>query len=127
MKPHFRSHTAVGRAVLASALLGLAGCGFGDLFQAAGPRDVTITYAGSSIIVIGSPAPFTITVTANGAAVSNPRLSLESSDTSVFVINPTRDSLIPLQFGTATLTARVNDPAFTDSMPALDVHIRVRN
>lgn len=127
MRTHSRSRRAVGRAALASALWGLAGCGFGDLFRTAGPRDVTIGYTGSSIIVIGSPAPFTITVTANGVPVSHPPLSLESSDTSIFIINPTRDSLIPLQFGSATLTARVNDPAFTDSMPALDVHIRVRN
>jgi hypothetical protein len=127
MKPHCSPGTAVRIGVLATALLGLAGCGFGDLFRTAGPRTITIDYTGSSIIVIGSPAPFTFTVTADGVPVPNPRLSLESSDTSIFIINSTRDSLIPLQFGSATLTARLNDPAFTDSIPALDVHIRVRN
>lgn len=117
--------TVVGIGVLLSTLLGLVACGFGDLFRAAGPRDVTITFAGDSVLFVGDTAAFSVGVTANGVPVQNPALILDSSDTTVFTLNAAGDSLRAIGNGTARLTVRLNDPVFTDSLPTLSIHIRV--
>ena len=120
-----QSGTTLGVGVLLSALLGLVGCGFGDLFRAAGPRDVSITFTGDSTIAVGTPSAFSVAVSANGATVVNPNLSIESSDTTVFGINATRDSLVALKSGNATLIIQLNDAVFTDSVPSIAVDIKV--
>jgi hypothetical protein len=126
MMPHGQAGKAVGVGVCAILLLGLASCGFGDLFRAAGPRDVVITYSGGSVLSVGDSLPFTITVTANGVSLVDPAVTVESSDTLVLSLTASRDSLLALSTGTSTLTARLSDPAFTDSLPTLTVRIRVR-
>ena len=111
--------------LLLSTLLGLAACGFGDLFRAAGPRDVTITFAGDSVLFVGDTSAFSIGVTANGVPIPHPDLILDSSDTSVVNVNAGGDSLRAVGSGSARLTVRVNDPVFTDSLPTVSIRIRV--
>src|SRR5215472_6366796 len=125
MPPCLRA-PAVKMSVFAGDILGLAACGFGDLFRTAGPRDVTITFVGDSSLFVGDTAAFTIVVTANGMPVANPNLTIASSDTTIFTINAARDSLRAIGNGNARLTARLNDSAFTDSLPTLSIRIRVR-
>ena len=102
------------------------GCGFGDLFRAAGPRDVVIQYVGDSILAVGDSLPFAFTVFANGVPLPAPALTVESSDTTIVAFTAGRDSLIGVSTGGVTLTARLFDPAFTDSLPTRDVRVRVR-
>lgn len=125
MQPRCRTATTVSRGVAASLLLGLAACSFGDLFRTAGPRSVAIAYSGDSVLFVGGTSGFSIVVTAGGVPIANPDLTLESSDTTIFTITAARDSLLAVGNGSARLTARLNDPAFTDSMPTLEVRIRV--
>ena len=126
MKPLHRSGTAVGAGVLASAMIGLAACGFGNLFSSAGPRDVRITFVGDTSLFVGDTSAFSISVTADGVPIPSPSLSLVSSDTSIFTLNSGRDSLFAIGNGNAHLTAQLNDRAFTDSMPTISVRIKVR-
>lgn len=125
MRPRHRLRTTLGIGFCAGILGGLSGCGFGDLFRPAGPRDVRLQYAGDSILAVGDSLPFVVTVSANGVPLQNPHLVVGTSDSTVLVLTPARDSLIALRTGTATLTAQLIDPAFTDSLPTLAVRFRV--
>ena len=126
MKPRRLPGMAVGLGVLMTAFLLLQGCGFGDLFRSAGLRDVVIQYEGDSIFAVGDSLPFAFTVSANGVTLTAPALTVESSDTTILTFTAGRDSLIGVSNGTVTLTARLIDPAFTDSMPTGAVRVRVR-
>lgn len=123
--PPRRWGRAVRMGVFASTLLGVAACSFGDLFRTAGPRAVSITFTGDTVLFVGDTATFAFAVTANGVPVSNPNLTIESSDTSIFRLNAARDSLFALGNGNARLTARLNDPIFTDSLPTASIRIRI--
>ena len=122
--PPGRVGTAVRVGVFASAALGLAACGFGDLVRSAGPLDVSIAFTGDSTLTVGAPSAFSITVTANGVAVSDPALTRPSTDTTVFTINATRASLVAVSSGNARFVIQLNDAAFTDSMPTRSIRIR---
>ena len=126
MNPRRLAGMAVRFGVLMTTLLSSEGCGFGDLLRPSGPRDVVIQYAGDSIFAVGDSLPFTFTVSANGVTLTHPALTVESSDTTVVAFTAGRDSLIGVSTGSVTLTARLFDPAFTDSEPTREVRVRVR-
>src|SRR5207302_10009134 len=78
--------TAVG------AMAALA-CGFADVFRPAGPESVTIIYVGDTILHRDSTVPFSVAVEAGGTPLDGPRLTMWSSDTSLFDLTVGRDSL----------------------------------
>lgn len=125
MPPRRWGHAVI-IGVLATPVLGLAGCAFGDIFRPAGPHDVVISYTGDSAFFVGDSLPFAFTVSAGGVLIDNPDASVTSSDTTVFALTAGHDSLIGVSNGSATLTFRLNDPMFTDSVPTRDIRIRVR-
>ena len=100
-------------------------CGFADVFRAAGPEAVTITYVGDTIIRRDSTVPFSVVVEAKGGPVPAPRLSLTSSDTSIFDLTAGQDSIWAKRNGTATLTIRVESSILTDSAPTLAQSLKV--
>jgi hypothetical protein len=114
---------------LCTAALGAAailGCGFGDLFRAAGPRNISLSYQGDSVIAIGDSTPFSILISADGAPVAGAVLSLSSSDTTVVTLSAMGDTIRGVGIGSARVTARLESPMFTDTLPTLHVRIRVR-
>ncbi len=100
-------------------------CGFADVFRPAGPEAVTITYVGDTILHRDSTVPFSVVVEAKGGPVSAPRLSLTSSDTSIFDLTAGQDSVWAKRNGTATLTIRVESSILTDSAPTLAQSLKV--
>ena len=126
MKAKNLTSLAVCIGICTSGSLELQGCGLGDLFRAAGPRDVQIQFIGTSSLSVGDSLPFQFAVSANGITLADPDLTVESSDTLVVALTATRDSLLALRTGSVLVTAQLHDPEFTDSLPTLAVKIRVR-
>ena len=112
--------TAVG------AMAALA-CGFADVFRPAGPESVTIIYVGDTILHRDSTVPFSVAVEAGGTPLDGPRLTMWSSDTSLFDLTVGRDSLAAKSsLGAATLMIRLQSSILTDSAPTLAQSIKVR-
>jgi len=118
------------RSAVRLALAGVMGaaalaCGFADVFRAAGPEAVIITYVGDTILHRDSTVPFRVVVEAGGGEVPAPRLRVTSSDTSVFDLTAGQDSLWAKRIGSATLTIRVESSIITDSAPTLAQSLKV--
>ncbi len=102
-------------------------CGFADVFRAAGPEAVTITYVGDTTIPRDSTVPFSVVVEARGTRLDRPHLTIWSSDTSVFDLTAGRDSLrAKSTIRAAVLMIRLDSSIPTDSAPTLAQAIRVR-
>ena len=101
-------------------------CGFADVFRPAGPESVTIIYVGDSVLHRDSTVPFSVAVEAGGTPLEQPRLTMWSSDTSVFDLTAGRDSLAAKSIGAATLMIRLESSIVTDSAPTLAQSIKVR-
>jgi len=101
-------------------------CGFADVFRAAGPEAVTITYVGATTLHRDSTVPFSVVVEVGGGPLPTPRLQITSSDTSIFGLTAGQDSLVAKsRVATATLTIRLESSILTDSAPTLAQSIKV--
>jgi hypothetical protein len=109
---------------LGGALL-LAACGLGDVFASPGIGDVTLVYAGPTVMSVNDRAAVAVSVTVAGGTIPNPRVFVESSDKTVLAVSAAGDSLIALSRGFDTLTIRYVASIFTDSFPTLRQQVRV--
>jgi hypothetical protein len=109
---------------LGGALL-LAACGLGDVFASPGIGDVTLVYAGPTVMSVNDRAAVAVSVTVAGGTIPNPRVFIESSDKTVLAVSAAGDSLIALSRGFDTLTIRYVGSIFTDSFPTLRQQVRV--
>jgi len=98
-----------------------------DAFGRAGPRGVTFTYVGDTVLRVGEAAAFEVTVAAQGVALSQPRLRLAiSPDSTRVVLNVTGDSLIPCQAGPASLlVALLHSSGVGSDAPDTAIGLRV--
>ena len=105
----------------------LAGCMVLDALAPPGPRGVTFTYVGDTVLRVGTPAAFTLTVTAQGVPLPQPWLRVEISPESTQVLlNVTGDSLIPCQAGQASLlVGLLHSSAAGSDMPDTAIGLRV--
>lgn len=102
-----------------------AACVF-DAFGPAGPRGVTFTYVGDTVLRVGNPAAFGWTVAAQGVPLPQPRLRVEISDSTRVTLNVTGDSLIPCRAGQASLlVALLHSSAVGSDMPDTAIGLRV--
>jgi hypothetical protein len=115
--------------VIIGALCGVetAGCGLLDVFRAAGFKDVVIAYVGDTLLSPGQRIAAAVSVTADGAPVSNPPLSFSSSDTTVLALTSIGDTLVACRAGHVLLTIQF---ALTNSMvtgpgPSTQASIRI--
>jgi hypothetical protein len=100
-------------------------CGFADVFRPAGLELVTVVYVGDTVLHRDSTVPFSVVVAARGTPLDRPRLTMASSDTSIFDLTAGQDSLWAKRNGTATLTIRVESSILTDSAPTLAQLLKV--
>jgi hypothetical protein len=104
----------------------LVSCGFADLFNSAKIGDVTVAYTGPTVISVGDTVPVSVTVTLGGTSLSDARLWITSSDTSLIALSAHSDTLIARAKGFDTLTIRVVASIFTDTLPTLRQQVRVQ-
>lgn len=104
----------------------LVSCGFADLFNSAKIGDVLVAYTGPSVISVGDTVPVSVTVTLGGTSLSDARLWITSSDTSLIALSAHSDTLIARAKGFDTLTIRVVASIFTDTLPTLRQQVRVQ-
>ena len=84
-----------------------------------------MAYTGPDVLTVGDTVPVSITVTAGGAALTNARLWITSSDTTIIALSPNSDTLFARDRGFDTLTIRVVASIFTDTLPTIQQPIRV--
>ena len=94
-----------------------------DVFTSPGLKNVQLSYAGDSVLIVGTISVASVQVQAEGEMLHGPRLSLTSSDTTILAFR--NDSLVAKQRGTVTLTARMLSAALPASSPTLEQEIRV--
>jgi len=103
------------------------GCGFADIFRSAGLEPVQIVYQGDSTPVRDTTIPFSIIVQVGGEPLDRPRLEISSSDTTVFTLTPSGDSIhTGSRVTKAVLTVRLLSSILTDSAPTLSQNIHVK-
>ena len=117
-------------AVAAMVLLGAlipAGCMVLDALGPAGPRDVTITYVGDTVLSVGDVVPITVTVSVGGVLLPPQRLRVAiTPDSTRVTFNPTADSLVACRAGQATLLVQLlHSSASGTSTPDTSVALRV--
>ena len=115
-------------SVAPAALVGLAAgaCGLVDVFRPAGLKDVVVTYCGDTLLAVGAREAAVVAVTANGATIPNPRLSLSSSDSTVLALTPIGDTLVAKKTGAVLLTIRLISSMVTSTAPTAQDSIHVR-
>ena len=98
-----------------------------DAFGPAGPRAVTFTYVGDTVLRVGEVAAFGLIVAAQGVPLSQPRLRVEISPDSTRVkLNVTGDSLIPCQAGQSSLlVALLHSSGVGSDAPDTAIGLRV--
>jgi len=104
----------------------LVSCGFADLFRSGEIGDITVTYTGPTVMSVGDTVPISVTVTAGGTPLTDARLWITSSDTSLIALSARSDTLIARARGFDTLTIRVVASIFTDTFPTLQQQVRVQ-
>lgn len=117
-------------AVAAMVLLGAlipAACMVLDALGPAGPRDVTITYAGDTVLSVGDVVPITVTVSVDGVLLPPQQLRMAiTPDSTRVTFNPTADSLIACRAGPASLLVQLlHSSASGTSAPDTSVALRV--
>src|SRR5207249_1678933 len=81
---------------------------------------------GDTVLHRDTRVPFGVVVEAGGTPLDRPRLTMSSSDTSVFDLTAGQDSLVAKsKNGTATLTIRLESSILTDSQPTLARSLKV--
>ena len=116
----------VAGTVLLGALIP-AGCMVLDALGPTGPRGVTFTYAGDTVLTVGELRSFGVTVLAQGVPLPQPRLRVEiKPDSTLVTLNVAGDSLIPCRSGQASLVVRLlhSSAAGTD-MPDTSIVLKV--
>ena len=116
---HMRLIGSLASAAVA-ALIG--GCGLPDVFQAAGLKDVVITYVGDSLLNTGTRVAVTVSVVAGGEPLPNPRLRFSTSDPTVMALTAVGDTLVACHSGQAQLLTYLISSMVTDTTPTA-VHI----
>lgn len=112
-------------AVLGTGVV-LVSCGFADLFSSGEIGDLTVTYTGPTNMSVGDTVPVSVTVTVGGTPLTDARIWITSSDTSIIALSAHSDTLIARAKGFDTLTIRVVASIFTDTLPTLlqQVHVQ---
>jgi hypothetical protein len=112
--------------VLLSALIPAA-CMVLDALGPAGPREVTITYVGDTVLSVGDVVPITVTVSVDGVLLPPQPLRMAiTPDSARVTLNPTADSLIACRAGQASLLVEVlHSSASGTSTPDTTVALRV--
>lgn len=111
-------------SALCSGVLLLA-CGFADLFSSKQVGNVVLTYAGPTTLSVDDRAPVLVTVTIDGAAVSNPRLAITSANPAILAFAANGDTIVALSKGFDTLTIKLVASIYTDSFPSIRQQIHV--
>ena len=96
-----------------------ANCHVADVTAPARIEPVRMTFAGDSVIVLGTRALPRVEATTNGVPLAGPHIRLESSDTSVLGISAAGDSVVAKRLGHATLTASLESSLFPSPPPAV--------
>jgi hypothetical protein len=98
-----------------------------DALGPSGPRGVTFTYVGDTVLRVGTPAAFGVTVAAEGVPLPQPRLRVAiTPDSTRVILNVTGDSLIPCQSGPASLlVVLLHSSAAGSDMPDTAIGLRV--
>ena len=120
------SHAVTRLALTVTSGIAALACGLSDVFRSPGIERVTLTYQGPICIPVDSTEPFTVVVEAGSVRLSQPRLGITSSDSSVVEVTPGLDSLRGKKSGQATLTIRLQSSILTDTAPTLAEVLRVR-
>ena len=117
---------AVAAMVLLGALIS-AGCMVLDALGPAGAREVTITYAGDTVLSVGDVVPITVTVSVGGVLLPPQRLRVAiTPDSTRVTFNPSADSLVACRAGQATLLVQLlHSSASGTSTPDTSVALRV--
>jgi hypothetical protein len=116
--------------VLGAIALGVsisAGCRVFDAFGPTGPSGVTLLYVGDSVLTAGQPAPFSVSVLAEGVPLPQQRFRMDiSPDSTVVTLNAAADTLIPCRTGRADLRIRlIHSSAAGADMPDTAIALRV--
>jgi hypothetical protein len=106
-------------------LLG-GGCALGDLFEAAGARDVVFQYTGPTQLRAGDRAPFSVSARVGGQPLVQARLLLRSLDTAVVALTTGRDSLVAKRPGQSGLRIWLEDSFLTGDYPDTIIQFRVQ-
>lgn len=115
------------RVIAALGTVATLGCGVADIFASAGPKPVAIVYQGDTSLVRDTTVPFSIVVSAGGELVERPRLEITTSDSTVFTLTPTGDSIhAGSRIFKADLTVRLLSSILTDSAPVLRQTIHIK-
>ena len=115
----------VGSLASAAAALTIAGCGLPDVFQAAGLKDVVITYLGDSVLTTGTRVAVRVSVVAGGEPLPNPLLHFSTSDPTTLALTPVGDTLVACHSGQAQLLTYLISSMVTDTVPTAVDTIRV--
>ena len=110
--------------VLCGGMLLLA-CGFADLFNSRQVGDVVLTYVGPTTLSVADRAPLLVSVTIDGATVSNPRLAISSGDPTILALAANGDTIVAVSKGFDTLTIKLVASIYTDSFPTIRQQIHV--
>lgn len=105
--------------------IAIGGCGLPDVFRPDGLKNIVIRYVGDTVLTTGQRVPPAVSVTADGQAVPDPRLSFTSSDTTVVALIPIGDTLVACRSGRVQLTIRLVSSMVTDSSLGGQGSIRV--
>jgi hypothetical protein len=98
-----------------------------DALGPAGAREVTITYAGDTVLSVGDVVPITVTVSVGGVLLPPQRLRVAiTPDSTRVTFNPSADSLVACRAGQATLLVQLlHSSASGTSTPDTSVALRV--
>lgn len=115
----------IGSLASAAVAVLIGGCGLPDVFQAAGLKDVVITYLGDSVLTTGARVAVTVSVVAGGEPLPNPRLRFESSDPTVLALTAVGDTLVACHSGQAHLLTYLVSSMVTGTAPTAVDTIRI--
>ncbi len=117
--------TVAGMVVL--GVLVLAGCAVLDALGPTGPRGVTFTYAGDTVLNVGDVVPMVVTVSVDGVLLPPQRLHVAiTPDSTRVTLNATADSLVACRAGQASLVVQLlHSSASGTTAPDTAVSLRV--
>jgi hypothetical protein len=117
--------TAAGMVLLLALIP--AGCMVLDALGPTGPRGVTLTYLGDTVLNVGQASSVDVAVSADGVQLPPQRLRLGiSPDSTKVTVNVAGDSLIPCRAGQASLLIRLlHSSAAGTAMPDTAIALRV--